>query len=99
MYKIHQLLEYRPNSRDAFSDVPQIVGTSNPIRSSTPTHFKGPNELGTVLGPLLFLIMIIDIDNGISPSSNPDIIPTLVQCWFNVVHYNGPWPAYNVGPV
>ena len=26
--------------------------------------------LGTVLGPLLFLIMIIDIDKGISPSSN-----------------------------
>ena len=24
---------------------------------------------GTVLGPLLFLIMIIDIDKGISPSS------------------------------
>ena len=30
---------------------------------------------------------------------NPDSIPTLVQCWFNVVHYNGPWPAYNLGPV
>ena len=28
-----------------------------------------------------------------------DSIPTLVQCWFNVVHYNGPWPAYNRGPV
>ena len=29
----------------------------------------------------------------------PDSIPTLVQCWFNVVHYNGTWMAYNVGPV
>ena len=29
----------------------------------------------------------------------PDSIPTLAQCWFNVVHYNGPWPAYNLGPV
>ena len=29
----------------------------------------------------------------------PDSIPTLAQCWFNVVHYNGPWMAYNVGPV
>ena len=29
----------------------------------------------------------------------PDRIPTLGQCWFNVVHYNGPWMAYNVGPV
>ena len=25
--------------------------------------------------------------------------PTLAQCWFNVVHYNGPRTAYNVGPV
>ena len=30
---------------------------------------------------------------------NPDSIPTLAQCWFNVVHYDGPWPAYNLGPV
>ena len=30
---------------------------------------------------------------------SPDIIPTLAQCWFNVVHYDGPWPAYNLGPV
>ena len=29
----------------------------------------------------------------------PDSIPTLAQCWFNVVHYDGPWPAYNLGPV
>ena len=29
----------------------------------------------------------------------PDSIPTLAQCWFNVVHYNRPWPAYNLGPV
>ena len=28
--KIHQLLEYWPNSCDAISDVPQIVGPSNP---------------------------------------------------------------------
>ena len=42
--KIHQLLEYCPNTCDAFSDVPQIVGTSNPIRSSTPTHLKGQNR-------------------------------------------------------
>ena len=28
-----------------------------------------------------------------------DSIPTLAQYWFNVVHYNGPWPAYNLGPV
>ena len=32
-------------------------------------------------------------------ANSPDSIPTLVQCWFNVVHYNGPWPAYNLGPV
>ena len=31
--------------------------------------------------------------------TNPDSIPTLAQCWFNVVHYDGPWPAYNLGPV
>ena len=29
----------------------------------------------------------------------PDSIPTLAQCWFNVVHYDGPWPIYNLGPV
>ena len=35
-----------------------------------------------------------------TPQSHiPDSIPTLAQCWFNVVHYNGPWTAYNVGPV
>ena len=31
--------------------------------------------------------------------TNPDSIPTLAQCWFNVVHYDGPWPTYNLGPV
>ena len=39
--EIHRLLEYRPNSGDAFSDVPQVVGTSDHIRPSTSTHFKG----------------------------------------------------------
>ena len=28
---------------DVFSDIPQIVGTPAPIRSSTLTHFKGQN--------------------------------------------------------
>ena len=35
----------------------------------------------------------------VSMTQLPDSIPTLAQCWFNVVHYDGPWPAYNLGPV
>ena len=29
----------------------------------------------------------------------PDNILTFGQRWLNVVYYNGPWMAYNVGPV
>ena len=37
--------------------------------------------------------------NAVRDCDYPDIISALVQCWINVVHYNGPWMAYNVGPV
>ena len=118
-----------------------ITGRTQFVRLQGVVIFDSPLISGvpqsTVLGPLLFIIRMCDINSGItsanmvsfaddtrvyydicnvddgailqndlnsvyewaSDNNIPDSIPTLAQCWFNVVHYDGPWPAYNLGPV
>ena len=48
------------NNRQHCVSIPGGINLPHPVLSGVPT--------GTVIGPLLFLIMIIDIDKGISPS-------------------------------
>ena len=52
---------YFLNNRQHYVRIPGGISQPHPVLSGVPR--------GTVLGPLLFLIMIIDIDKGISPSS------------------------------
>ena len=48
------------NNRQHYVRMPGGISYPHPVLSGVPQ--------GTVLGPLLFLIMIIEIDNGISPT-------------------------------
>ena len=61
-------------------------------------HLFNCTHIRTTLSPLDLWTTPAGV-TGLLARWTPDSIPTLAQCWFNVVHYNGPWMAYNVGPV